>query len=110
LDAIEDDVSKPDYRAFKVPALAINAVPRDVRDVMRPWFDAADPVLERNAQRFYEVTVAIREAQKREFLDGVAGSRAVDLLGAKHFVFASNEPEVLAEIDAFVAGLARDER
>ena len=61
--------------------------------------------MRKHLRRFYEVTVAIREAQKRDFLDGVARSRAVDLLGAKHFVFGSNEAEVLAEIDAFVAGL-----
>lgn len=107
LDAIEDGVLKPDYRAFRVPALAINAIPRDAQDSMRPWFDRADPVLRRNVQRFYEVTVAIREAQKRDFLEGVARSRAVDLLGAKHFVFGSNEADVLAEIDAFVAELSR---
>jgi hypothetical protein len=41
----------------------------------------------------------------RSFLQGVARARAVDLLGAKHFVFGSNEAEVLAEIDAFVAQL-----
>ncbi|HUL80677.1 MAG TPA: alpha/beta fold hydrolase, partial [Gammaproteobacteria bacterium] len=105
LDAIEDGAPKPDYAAFTVPALAINAIPRGPEDLMKPWYDKADPAVARSVQREYEFTVAARAAMKRSFLQGVARSRAVDLLGAKHFVFVSNEAEVLAEIDAFVAQL-----
>jgi pimeloyl-ACP methyl ester carboxylesterase len=105
LDEIEANAQRPDYAAFRVPALALNAIPRDTDDVMRPWYDRTDAALRANVQREYEFTVAARAAMKRGFLDGIPRARAVDLLGAKHMIYASNEADVLAEIDAFVASL-----
>jgi len=105
LEAIEDSVLKPDYAAFKAPALALYALPRSADDFMRPWYDGADPVLRANVQRRYELTVAIFGAVRRAYEQGVQNFRAVDLLGAKHFIFASNEAEVLAEIERFIAEL-----
>ena len=91
LDEIEANAQRPDYAAFRVPALALNAIPRHVDDVMRPWYDRTDPVLRANVQREYEFTVAARAAMKRSFLEGIPHARAVDLLGAKHMIYASNE-------------------
>ena len=105
LDEIETNALRPNYAAFRVPALALNAIPRDADDVMRPWYDRADPVLRANVQREYEITVAARAAMTSAFLAGIPHARAVDLLGAKHMIYASNEAEVLAEIDAFIASL-----
>ena len=107
LDEIEANAQQPDYAAFRVPALALNAIPRDADDVMRPWYDRADAALRAKVQREYEFTVAARAAMKRSFLAGVPHGRAIDLLGAKHMLYTSNEAEVLAAIDAFVASLPK---
>jgi pimeloyl-ACP methyl ester carboxylesterase len=105
LEAIEDAVTKPDYAAFKVPALALYAVPRSADDFMRPWYDRSDPLLRANVQRQYELTVGAFDYMKRAFEEGVPNARAVNLLGAKHYIFASNEADVLAEIERFVSEL-----
>ena len=105
LEAIEDSVLKPDYAAFRVPALALYALPRSADDLMRPWYDRADPVLRANVQRQYELTVGAFGAMRRAYEEGVPNFRAVDLIGAKHFIFGSNEAEVLAEIERFIAEL-----
>jgi non-heme chloroperoxidase len=104
-EAIVAGVQLPNYAAITVPALAIYAIPGSADDLMRPWYDAADLVLRRNVQREYEITIAHRAAMKRGFEEGVADSRAVELLGANHWVFISNEADVLAELEAFVARL-----
>jgi pimeloyl-ACP methyl ester carboxylesterase len=105
LEAIEDSVVKPDYGAFRVPALALYAVPRSADDLMRPWYDRSDPAVRANVQRVYELTTGMFDFMKRNFEQHVPNGRAVDLLGAKHFIFGSNETEVLAEIERFVAEL-----
>jgi hypothetical protein len=105
LEAIEDSALKPDYAAFRVPALALYAIPRSADDLMRPWYDRSDPVLRANVQRQYELTVAAFGAVRRAYEQGVPNFRAVDLLGAKHFIFGSNEADVLAEIERFIAEL-----
>lgn len=105
LEAIEDSVVKPDYAAFKVPALALYAVPRSADDFVRPWYDRSDPALRATVQRQYELTVGAFDYMKRAFEEGVPNARAVNVLGAQHFIFTSNEAEVLAEIERFIAEL-----
>jgi pimeloyl-ACP methyl ester carboxylesterase len=105
LEAIEDSAVKPDYAAFKVPALALYAVPRSPDDLMRPWYDRSDSALRANVQHQYEFTVATFGDMRRKFEEGVPNARAVNILGAKHFIFGSNEAEVLAEIERFISEL-----
>jgi hypothetical protein len=44
-------------------------------------------------------------AQASAFQNGVPSSRVVRLPHANHFVFFSNEADVLREVNAFIAGL-----
>jgi len=46
--------------------------------------------------------------QARAFEEGVPGARVVRLAGAHHYVFLSNEADVLRELRAFIAALRRD--
>lgn len=105
LEAIDDSAVKPDYAAFKVPALALYALPRSADDLMRPWYDRSDLELRANVQRVYDFTVAGLDHMQRRFEQEVPNGRAVNLLGAKHFIFGSNEAEVLAEIERFISEL-----
>lgn len=82
------------YMKIPVPILAIFAVPHDMGisdPVMRAAFDAHD-----------EATTG---AQARAFEKGLPTARVVRLPHANHFVFRSNEAEVLREIGMFIAGL-----
>jgi pimeloyl-ACP methyl ester carboxylesterase len=71
------------YTDIKAPALALCAVP------------TSEP---ENAAR-------ARETQTKAFEKGVPASRVVRISGANHYIFVSNEAEVLKEIRDFISGL-----
>jgi len=86
------------YAAIRVPSLAIFASPHD----LGPWLArTTDPkVHDALAQ-----TEALAAQQAKAFEEGVPGARVVRLVGANHYVFLSNEADVLRELRAFIAGL-----
>jgi pimeloyl-ACP methyl ester carboxylesterase len=84
------------YTRIPVPALAIYALPHDLNgppmdEAQRAVYEARD-----------EVTTG---AQAKAFGDGVPTARVVRLPRARHYVFRSNEMDVLREMNAFIAGL-----
>jgi pimeloyl-ACP methyl ester carboxylesterase len=85
------------YTNIPVPALAIFAVPHDMgaalnaQTALRAAFDARDE--------------AATGAQARAFESGVPSARVVRIPHAGHFVFMSNEADVLREIAAFLTQL-----
>jgi pimeloyl-ACP methyl ester carboxylesterase len=86
------------YSAIRAPALAIFALPHG----LAPWMKGiTDPkLLEVRDQ--VELLVA---KQAKAFEEGVPGARVVRLANADHYVFLSNEADVLRELRAFIAGL-----
>jgi pimeloyl-ACP methyl ester carboxylesterase len=79
-----------------VPALAIYAQPHDVlgatmTDAERATYEARDRVS--------------TGAQADAFERGVPGSRVVRISRGRHYIYRSNDAEVLREIDAFIARL-----
>jgi non-heme chloroperoxidase len=98
--AIMNGVKK--YTAISVPVLAIFAIPHD----QGPWIrNHPDPAVREAAKARSEEEIVLVEKQIRAFENGVPSAHAVRLRGAHHYVFLSNEPDVLREIRAFVAGL-----
>jgi non-heme chloroperoxidase len=83
------------YTSIKVPALAIFAFPNEV------------PLTVQNeaSRAAAEANDLDREAQAKAFETGVSSARVVRLPHANHFVFLSNEADVLREIRAFLASL-----
>ena len=85
------------YTAINAPVLAIFALPHDMGsalnrdDAKRAAFDVADE--------------AYTGPQAAAFEKGVPGARVVRISHANHYVFRSNEPEVLKEIENFIATL-----
>jgi non-heme chloroperoxidase len=60
----------------------------------------------REAARVYSATLdALTERQAKAFEDGVPTARVIRLRGAHHYVFLSNEEDVLREMLAFLTGL-----
>ena len=87
------------YSAIRVPALAIFASPHD----LGPWVaQAADPSKIRAALAQTEALVTL---QAKAFEEGTPGARVVRLARANHYVFLSNEADVLRELRAFIAAL-----
>ena len=62
--------------------------------ILGPW---RAPLCERKQRR--------SEAQVKAFQAGVPNARVVRIPHANHYVFLSNEADVLREMDAFIGGL-----
>ena len=85
------------YTSIPVPVLAIFAVPHDLGPM--PGADAATlATLESRDE-------AAAGAQAKAFADGVPTARVVHLPHANHAVYASNEVDVLREMNSFLANL-----
>ena len=85
------------YTNIPVPVLAIYAVPHDLGPV--PGLDAAA------RENFDANDEAATGAQAKAFESGVPSARVVRLPHANHFVFMSNEADVLREMSAFLGSL-----
>jgi non-heme chloroperoxidase len=85
------------YTDIRLPVLAFYANPRD------PAPFAYNTPAERAA--YEPVQAAEIEAQAKAFERGVPSARVVRVPHANHYVFLSNETEVLREMRAFLAGL-----
>lgn len=82
------------YTNIPVPILAIYAVPHDLGPI--PGGDAT-------ARAAFEASdEATTGAQAKAFQSGVPSARVVRLPHANHFVFLSNEADVLREMNAFL--------
>ena len=84
------------FTRIPVPVLAIYAVPHDLlgppmTDAERATYEARD--------------LLTTGAQADAFAAGVPGARVVRLRRARHYVFRSNEADVLREMNAFIATL-----
>lgn len=84
------------YTEIRVPALAIYALPLG----RAPEVDN-DPT----ARAAAEAKDLATDAQAKAFEIGVPSARVVRLPNANHYVFLSNEADVLREMNAFLSGL-----
>jgi non-heme chloroperoxidase len=85
------------YTDIRVPILAICAIPQD----WGPYVDN-DPAA-RSLDEAWDMTFAAPQA--KAFENGVPHARVVRLAHANHYVFLSNEADVLREIRAFISAL-----
>lgn len=85
------------YTDFRVPVLAIFAVPHD----LGPAFQG-DPAARASAEAS---DLARTGAQADAFENGIHSARVVRLAHANHYVFLSNEADVLREINLFIGRL-----
>ena len=85
------------YPGIKVPVLAIFANPHDLGPT--PEYDSAGRAAK--AKYMLNYTTAHVDA----FEAGVPSAHVIQILNADHYVFQSNEAQVLKEMDAFIAKL-----
>jgi pimeloyl-ACP methyl ester carboxylesterase len=82
------------YRDIRVPALAIYALPRD----FGPFAGGISSPLA-------GIDSAATKSMANAFATGVPGSKVIALAGAHHYLFLTNEREVISAIREFVSGL-----
>ena len=88
------------YNKIPVPILAIYAVPHDLGPQ-----GGSDPAARAAAEARDEATTG---AQASAFEKGVPTARVVRIPHANHYVFNSNEADVIREMNAFLGTLKRD--
>jgi len=90
------------YAAIPVPALIIFANPHS----QGIWVDEnTDPSVQAAAKAYSTALETLTERQKKSVENGVSTAHVITLPGANHYVFLSNEAEVLKDIDVFLASL-----
>jgi non-heme chloroperoxidase len=90
------------YTNIPVPALVIFANPHS----QGPWVERKTDASVRSSANAYSAALAALTArQEKAVKDAVTTAHVVELPNANHFVFLSNEADVLREIRDFVAGL-----
>jgi len=90
------------YTAIPAPALAIFAIPHS----QGKWVESSnDPRIQKEAKAYSSALKPLTEKQVKAFARGVPTARVVRLPGAHHYVFLSNEADVLREMRSFVSRL-----
>lgn len=85
------------YTVIRAPVLAFFALPREIPAAMSK--DSA------SRARFDSMSVAALSPQVNAFERGIPSARVVRLPHANHYIFRSNEAEVLRDIHNFIDGL-----
>ena len=89
------------YTDIPAPALVIFSIPH----VKETWMTkSSDPAVRKAAEAYFTTLDALTEKQAKAFEDGVPMARVIRLRGM-HYIFLSNEPDVLREMRAFLADL-----
>jgi hypothetical protein len=89
------------YADIPVPALVIFAIP----NVQENWINnSTDPAVREAAKAYYEKLDTLKDKQAKAFERGVPTARVIRPRGA-HYIFLSNEPDVLREMGVFLTGL-----
>jgi len=90
------------YASLRVPALIIFADPHG----QGSWVDnSADPAVHAAARAYTAALSALVEKQIRVVRSCAPAAHVVTIAGAHHYVYLSNESEVLREMRAFLANL-----
>jgi pimeloyl-ACP methyl ester carboxylesterase len=90
------------YADIPVPALVIFAIPHS----LAKWVnDSTDPKVREAAKAFSAADLVLTTRQAKAFEDGVPTAHVVRLPGADHYVYLSNEVDVLREMKSFLTTL-----
>jgi non-heme chloroperoxidase len=100
IGAMRAGVKHCDDHAVRARALALYAVAGTLTDLAP--FARGDPEAARKVQPFFEALGAYQSAEKARFLANVAGSRAVEIRGAQHWIWTTHPREVEEEMRAFL--------
>ena len=90
------------YADIPVPALLFFGIPHS----LGRWVDSStEPKVREAATVYTEVLTPLTERQAKAVEDGVPTARVVKLPGAQHYVYLSNEADVLREMRSFLRRL-----
>jgi non-heme chloroperoxidase len=102
--AIMSGDHKHDYSQIRVPVLAFVGFPELPQDQIRDH-KITDPGERVIIEAVFGTYVGMTKNRIKRISSAARGARIVELWGASHFVFLSNESEVLQQMHAFLATL-----
>jgi pimeloyl-ACP methyl ester carboxylesterase len=105
-NAIMEGDHKHDYSQIRVPVLAFVGYPKLPQDQMRENH-ITDPEERIIVEAVFGTYVGMAKNRIKRINDAAEGARVVELWGASHFVFLSNEADVLGEMRKFSGELKR---
>jgi len=100
--AIKAALQKPDYAAVKIPALAIYAF-EDPDEPLPPWYDANDKELLAKIAEIARINDALKRDNIEAFRHHLEKGQVLELRNATHYLFQSNQQQVLEAIEEFAA-------
>jgi non-heme chloroperoxidase len=104
LKAIGEGTKKRDYSKIRVPVLSLFATFRPADDPLRQ--DMPKDLQERAAVEAFEAATMIYiKRYEKSLLTAIPNARIVELPGANHYVFLSNEADVIRKITSFLSRL-----
>jgi non-heme chloroperoxidase len=103
--AVMDGVQKPDYEHIRVPALALDRAPRSWEELVPGVPAITDPEKRAIADKVVAQFTSFRKHMEESFTSGIPSSRVIELPGAGHDVFRTNEADVLREMRNFLESL-----
>jgi pimeloyl-ACP methyl ester carboxylesterase len=72
------------------------------------WLKSStDPAAQEAAKAFAAIESGLVEKQARAIEEAVPTAHVIRIANANHFVYLSNQPEVLREMRAFIGGLSK---
>jgi hypothetical protein len=90
------------YTGIRAPVLAIFGNPHS----QGAWVDNnPDPNIQEAAKAYSTALSTLTERQLEAFEKGLPSAHVIVLAGANHYVYLSNEGDVLREMRAFLKGL-----
>ncbi len=101
--AIHAALEAPDYSAVKIPALAIYAF---TDGALPAWYDQDDPEFMANLAERNRLLDTMKRKDIELFRTKVEKGQVLELQNSSHYIIQSNQPEVVAAIEKFAAGLA----
>jgi non-heme chloroperoxidase len=103
-NAIFAGMRKPDYSRIQVPVLAFFVLPKPLEDQIE-LYQPRNAEERAAIEQVYAADAAYAKRSISMLRSGVPDARVVEFAGANHYVFLSNEPEVLREFRLFLVGL-----
>ena len=103
-DAMFAGLASPDYARVRVPVLALFALPASLEDQMKSYKPQTPSEGAALGLR-YGLQLAWVARNEDALKRGISGVRIVELADANHYIFLSNEADVLREMHAFLAEL-----
>jgi len=100
-DAIAAGMVKPDFSRIRVPVLAFYALPEPLDKQIRRY-QPRTPEERQALEQVYDFEVAYSRRISGSLRNSVQSAKIVEKPGANHYMFLSNEEEVLRELRAFM--------